>query len=410
MTAKDRFTTSVLDSSGIWPPSPEWMSYSSLREIEGCPRRWALRRATYAGIWDRPGYPDLPSLHSLVGEVVHLSLQTAFRALTRQGCDSARTPAAVRVLRDLGGYSAIVESAIQAKLDSLASNPRVDKRLLQYRHELMMKVPELRRRVQEVVTRSNLSPRLRIASPESVRPHALSYGSYTEIEVRAHAMRWLGRVDLINLSSDACEIIDFKTGSEQQTHVTQLQTYALLWYRDELLNPTGRLPTRLALVYPTRDIDVALPGIPELAQFEADLRLRGEDSRRAIERRPPEARPSAETCSMCSVRQLCDEYWQYIGNGQVGSAGEEPTLGDVEVVVRARRGPKSWDVSITSSGGPGDITARLRTHEESDDLIVGRTLRLLAVLIQRDPESHLVLLTMTSFSEMFRIIGRLAEQ
>lgn len=404
MTADDRFTTTVLNSSGTWPSSPEWMSYSSLREIEECPRRWALRRATYAGIWDRPGYPDLPSLHSLVGEIVHLSLETAFRALVQQGCDSARTPAGVGVLRDLGGYSTIVASTIQAKLDSLASNPRVSKRLVQYRRDLMMRVPDLRRRVQEVVTRSKLSPRLDIGSGTDRPPHALTHGSFTEIEVRARTLQWLGRLDLINLSVDTCEIVDFKTGREQPTHVAQLRTYALLWYRDEVLNPTARLPTRLLLVYPTRDIEVDVPSITELAQLEADLRLRGAGGRRAIEQRPPEARPSAEACSMCSVRPLCAEYWRYIGGARLGDLGEEPTIGDAQLVILARRGPKSWDVSIARGGSTADMSARLRTQEESDDFAVGATLRLLSVLIQRDQESQLVLLTMTSSSETFRVV------
>src|SRR2546430_2535646 len=44
-------------SPSTWPSPPTEMSVSTLRELEACPRRWALSSARYPEIWDRVGYP-----------------------------------------------------------------------------------------------------------------------------------------------------------------------------------------------------------------------------------------------------------------------------------------------------------------------------------------------------------------
>jgi CRISPR/Cas system-associated exonuclease Cas4 (RecB family) len=383
------------------------MSYSSLRELEECPRRWALRRATYPEIWDRPGYPDLPSLPSLIGDVVHLSLEKTLRALVVRGCDSPRSACAVAVLRELGGYSAIVESAIQSKLEGLESNPRVRDRLPLYRSALSLKSPELRRRVQEVVTRSALSPRASAEQTGDGRgTRALLLGSFTELEVRAETLRWVGRVDLLSLTPTTCEIIDYKTGSEHEDHATQLRTYALLWLRDTVLNPFARVATRLVIAYPTHDVVVDVPTSEEVARLDTDLRSRTEAARQATQERPPQARPAADICSACSVRQVCVEYWRYLSSRDdlAPSVFEQPTFGDVEVIVNSRQGPKSWKVSVTRGvSTPESVGGRLRTQDESAALSPGSCVRLLGVLIAWDEESELVLLTMTPSTEVFQL-------
>ena len=60
MTTMDTFDTRVEAADGQWPTPPKWMSYSSLNEAELCPRRWALRRATYPEIWAAPAIQTCP--------------------------------------------------------------------------------------------------------------------------------------------------------------------------------------------------------------------------------------------------------------------------------------------------------------------------------------------------------------
>ena len=75
------FKTHVRGVEGTWPGRPEFWSYSSLREAEECPRRWALTRATYRAVWDRPGYPPRPIMPAMVGDTVHRALDVILRTL-----------------------------------------------------------------------------------------------------------------------------------------------------------------------------------------------------------------------------------------------------------------------------------------------------------------------------------------
>ena len=47
-----------------WPKAPKWMSFSTLYELEACPRRWSLNTAEYPTICDQQRYPNLPRLHT----------------------------------------------------------------------------------------------------------------------------------------------------------------------------------------------------------------------------------------------------------------------------------------------------------------------------------------------------------
>jgi hypothetical protein len=49
-----------INNPSTWPQLPRWMSFSALLEIEACPRRWALKSATYPSVWNGRGYPRIP--------------------------------------------------------------------------------------------------------------------------------------------------------------------------------------------------------------------------------------------------------------------------------------------------------------------------------------------------------------
>ena len=94
----------------LWPEAPPWMSYSTLSDLEACPRRWALSAAEYPNVWEGSGYPRPPRQAALEGTVVHLSLQKITHALVGSGCASLSDENVISTLRKLGGYTAVVLS------------------------------------------------------------------------------------------------------------------------------------------------------------------------------------------------------------------------------------------------------------------------------------------------------------
>jgi hypothetical protein len=180
----------------------------------------------------------------------------------------------------------------------------------------------------------------------------------------------------------------------------QLQIYAVLWNQDEVLNPTGRLATRLILAHPRGDTAVPVPTMDAIAELETQLATRGAAARHAVSNDPPEAKPGSQQCRFCSVRHLCETYWQPEIQKRIANetADEPKSFIDTEVTVKHRHGPKSWDIVIGTDGGKG----LLRTNGDLD-LLPRQKLRILdAALAAEDKESAGIrCLTIGMFSEVY---------
>lgn len=416
MASSDAFHAGDDAGPAQWPEPPAWMSYSSLKEAELCPRRWALRRASYPGIWDRPGYPDMPSLPSLLGDVTHNALEKILAEVVRCGCSSPNSACAVGALKAMGGYTRVISELVALSLQGLDTNPRAKDRVPALRAAMQVRVPEMRNRLQAVLSRSEFQPSPRtdvnagVASGARGDPPGkrgarlpLGPGSYAEVTLRAESIRWLGRVDLLTIAADDTAIVDYKTGLPDDSHVEQLRLYALLWYRDKDRNPSATRASRLTIAYPNTDVAVEAPTQAQLEALEGELQSRVGVARRGLQARPPEARPSTALCANCPVRQLCEEYWEFL-DGDRSPVPDEAALawGDVEVRVDARNGPRSWWVHVMRGadlGGSGRIV--LRTATESPPFTVGSQVRVLNGGIARDEDGGVPIVTLTSNSEMF---------
>jgi hypothetical protein len=381
-----------------WPTPPENWSYSSLREAEECPRRWSLSRASYPAVWDQSGYPQRPVVAALVGEVVHSALERVLRALDAEGCDSRSDTGAVSVLRNLGGYSALVRDAIEEQLRRLELNPRMAPRIESLRAVLNQRVPDIRQRVQSIVTRMPLGP-------SGPRPEGetgggrgpLGPGSYPEIELRAPRLRFFGRVDLLSVDTDHVTITDYKTGQPDQHHADQLRIYALLWYHDEDLNPTGVPAASLSIVYAAHDEHLDAPDAVELDDLATTLDDRIEVAESQLRLRPPPARPAPDVCRYCSVRHMCEDYWAGVGPPAVGDAGTDPVFVDCEGTITGRNGPRSWMLSLD----PTRFEVLLRTPTETPGFEAGDRIRMLGVVYGTDDDAERTVATITQASEVF---------
>jgi hypothetical protein len=365
-----------------WPKPPEDMTVSALREIEACPRRWSLASAEYPELWTGRGYPPRLQLSSLAGSVVHLVLETLTKELIRAGCPTVRDETATQVMRALGGYTKVVNDCIDRVVARFAGNPRATHLLDNAVGSLRAKAPELRAQAQLFLGRVGLPPVGKRGAQVAVggRHGALLKGVYTEVELRARQMAWKARADLMVLSEEICEIIDFKTGLEDDRHGFQLQVYALIWNRDPDLNPSGRRADRLILAYPRRDIEVAAPSAVQLDALEQAVLLRGNSARRAVSSWPPEARPTQENCCFCEVRQLCDRYWAAETQSALGKAPRlvGTPFEDFELTITDRHGPSSWNAIVTASrsSAPGRQVL-LRAREGIPTFRPGQRIRLL---------------------------------
>ena len=390
-----------------WPEAPAEMTVTTLREIESCSRRWALNAGHYPDLWNGRGYPPRLQLGALSGTVVHLALEVITRALVRCGCPSLHDPSALQVMRDLGGYTKVVNDCIDRTLSRFASNPRAQRVLEFAVRSLRAQVPELRTRAQTMLCRVRLSRtplrRAKGNTPKARGP--LTMGSFPEIELRAEEIGWKGKADLLQLSSDACKITDFKTGAHDEGHGFQIQVYALLWSRDGELNPHRRRADRLLLAYDGGEIEVAAPTESELDDVEALLRVRRSAAHEAVSHHPPAARPDPQNCYYCGVRQLCDEYWTAETQRRMVQDGKDRRFGDVEVTVTGRHGPSSWDARVELSRDvPAGQPAVIRTKGDLK-LRPGDRLRFLDATLTMDDEDQAqpAVITLGTLSEAYAV-------
>ena len=398
-----------------WPSPPEPMSVSGLLEIEACPRRWALAQASYP-VWEGHGYPEKISRGSMAGQVIHSSIEVITKALAKAGCSSGDDPAFASVMRGLGGFSKVVDDCIGRVVSRQKDNPRFA-RLQDLTDRFMREhISEFREQAKALLIRHLSTAKAPTRSSRMKRVSVgggLGEGMHPEVRLSPEGMGWVGVADLIKLDGNGCEIVDFKTGEQKPAHVFQLQVYGLLWARDRKLNPRTVLPNKLTLAYPSGDVAVPVPSMDELEDISRELGKRARAVVVDLTASPPPARPSADNCRFCGVRQLCDEYWKeetqslLAGEKRSGLMTPEDFV-DMEVDVSGRHGPTTWDGVIVSAGRlPTDakvIVNPTRSDREVQAILaMGGGVRIVgARLTSSDGEdSDLHLVSISQFSEVF---------
>ena len=387
-----------------WPEAPKDISVTALTEIEACPRRWSLRHADYPKLWGGHGYPPRVHMGALLGSVAHLALETIIREFIRNNCPSVKHATAVSVMRSLGGYRHILDNCINRVIDRLRANPRAQHRLESLTQFLRARIPHLRTQVQSILSRTHLDES---GSSEYGRSSGfrrpLAAGTYSELEVRARRIGWKGKVDLLRISPEACEITDFKTGAPTEAHRFQIEVYALLWTLDEERNPQGRSPDRLILAYDNGEVEVPVPSLGRRKALEQDLSERGAAVRTSVSQSPPEAKPDLAHCGSCQVRQLCEEYWTSGVRKRRHDEDRGKNFGDFEVTIMARHGPSSWDARFELPGDRRQVVVRTTAGEK---LKIGDRLRFLdgAIFMDEENPEQPAIVTLGATSEKFTVL------
>jgi PD-(D/E)XK nuclease superfamily len=403
--AGEQFQTAVRGVEGVWPIAPSMWSYSSLSAAEECPRRWMLSRARYPTIWEREGYPPRPILAALLGNVTHRAFEVILGALQARGCASVSGPCAVETLREIGGFSRLLEDTIAAELETLQRNPRAAERLASIRERLLREIPAVRERLQATISRTHLDSSSDGPMGTVTSRGGLGRGSHAEVELRAEELRLMGRADLVTIDDGGCAITDYKTGAPSERHAEQLRLYALLWSRDREVNPDGLPVKSLVVAYTTHDETLDGPSAGELETLAGALSERIPKAERDLSRPPAPAYPAPEVCRNCSVRHLCDDYWMAARAAPAPApevSSQAPVFVDCEAVIATRNGPRSWLLSLGDQPG----RALLRTATEMPEFAAGDSVRFLGLALSANEDSAEMILTMTQFSEVFVLRGQ----
>ncbi len=336
-----------------WPERPKWLSFSTLKRLETCPKQWALSSALYRSIWDQPGYP--PSLHTaaLEGTVVHAAVETIVQKLLTHDCKSSSEPNAIFALKNVGGYTQLIGKQIESTMERYLRNPRCAPFCETVRQRLHSRVAELRFQTQTLVSRIRLSPyqsvHSRTVGGGKPRRMELQTGSHNEVELRSPELGWRGMADLLTISDSSVEIRDYKTGAPNDDHQFQLWLYALLWSHDVELNPTRRKVDKLVVSYVSEDVDLPVPNDTELKTFEEGLLSRTESVLSQVQIASQLAKTDGSTCACCDVRHLCSDYWTALDTLRLEDDRERSAYSDVQMKVDSVQGMASWKGIVQAS-------------------------------------------------------------
>lgn len=410
MTHGERtLNTGVANSTAHLPDPPEYWSYSTLKEIETCPRRYALMHARYPDLWDRPGYPQLPHAAALFGDIIHDALDRIIKALAAAGCDSSNSASAIAVLKKIGGYTVAAEQALAARITRLADNPRIDdERRERFQQHLEDRLAEARTEIQGYLSRMVLVPYGSSTGNASSAGHArasgrgvrrpLGVGSHPEAALQADRLRVKGRVDLLTVTHDRVNIVDYKTGAANPGHLDQLRFYAVLWDQDEIANEACTSLGTLTVSYPANEVTIEAPDGEAMQSMAGSIRSRVEAADGHVLSDTPVAVPG-EHCAMCPVRSLCHVYWQSAVPAPAAVA--TGMWFDYEGVVGQQNGIKSWWM-INAVRGTTELL--LRTSAPGHKLESGQKLRVLGLRRDEDPEVGVTTATLTAVSEVFPVV------
>lgn len=403
--SRPRFDTEVDGVFGYLPATPATWSYSSLKEIEACPRRWSRARSTYPGIWDRSGYPPSPSPAALFGSTVHAVVGRLTQVLRDARARTGDDITVVQVLSDLGGWRAIVDDELSRQLQALVGNPRVSgDSLTRIEADLRFRWADIADQAKVFLAHIQQGPAtpprtLTTTGQSEGERHPLGPGAFAEVEIRVTELRVGGQLDFLRIAEADVEITDFKTGAAQAEHEDQVRLYALLWYLDERANPKRRPATKLTLRYRNEVRTVAPPARAELETLAAATAVRVLAADEVAADVEPPAHPSETTCQFCPVKHLCAPYWTAIPVDV--NAWSPDGWYDVEVRVLRAQGARSWLVQPECEPRPEVL---LRTVNANLPFPTGKRVRLLGVRRTLDPDDPArLVISMVNTSEWYEL-------
>lgn len=293
-----------------WANPPITMTFSKLNQIEMCPRKWALTSSDYPEIWEGNGYPETVSLSIIRGRVIHRCIETVLRELINKNF-SCTDENIVTSLKGLGGLSLVIEESISKVISYYVKNPRANQHLNHFEILLQEKKGDIREDIAILLSRNVDKSRSETKETFSRRKtKRLVCGSYSEIRLVDEDLKWEGVADIIKITRDTCEIRDIKSGLPREDHADQVRIYNYLWLNDKIKNPTAKQATKLTISYIAEDVDVPPLKDSEIDAFRDELIARTKVAKEKVSKIRPKAITGVGKCCICSVRHLCNEYWE----------------------------------------------------------------------------------------------------
>jgi len=371
-------------------------SASTLNEIEECPKRFALRRASFPEIWSRAGFPNRISAAQVKGIVVHEVVSMIMNSV--QNSSELAEKSVMSFLKERGGYLELLKIILDKELLSANSNPRADLMVEAIKREILADLSELRGQVQYFVKESiNKLPTAssRVENEEIIEIPSATFQILpinSEYKIVDSEFPIEGYLDLLLTNEEIDHIIDYKTSKTiHDEYWDQLSLYAWLWYRSAKNLRKG--DCRIEVISGANLSESRVIKIEDLPAIQMSVLDRIKNAELSITGEIV-AKPSADSCRFCPVKVMCNSYWNMNENQST-----EAKWSDMRIKTMGNLGGNAWSVSILSD----DTPAMLIVGDRDDGSIeIDQEFRLLNAYKNEDEETGVVI-RLSQNSEIFRV-------
>lgn len=357
----------TLQAPTKWTSGPERWSNTTLNGVDECPRRWQLARSAWG---EFPRYPERYHPAAIEGIIVHDGIDLLSRACGRLGRPSLGT-GRFRQALDESRFFTSFATAIDEWNERLRRHPRhgplfslrtspqelANRAVRLFREQYQAADGEPAERAERGRASGVTDPQLQVQLE--------SRGLLSEVELHHPTLSFTGKIDRVQLSEEGVDVVDFKTGAPKPGHQTQLERYAVLWWRN-----AGVVPARATAQYLNTSVSWPLTEA-DLERAEAELEREINLAEKALRQRPAAGKPGAP-CRFCPVRARCAEGWAHVDAGK----SKDGTV-DIELELITDPGPSGF---LANSRGGQDVSvvhvAALR--ERLPPLAAGAVVRVVA--------------------------------
>lgn len=372
-----------------WGHAPNTYSYSSLKSIQECPRRWQLIHGTYGELRGCPRRYDKAAFE---GSVVHDMLDKLFRAMALKGLPPKGSADFRQAVAGVGLMDGIRAAVAEHQERQTASPRSTGARYTSNPRQLYNQVTrQFHALYDELATDLASEFTAQAPVPEDAEGPALldavrSLGVLTEVRLRHPTLDLGGIVDFVTARDGETTVGDFKTGAERPEHQRQVEIYGLLWHRQ-----TGDIPAQLHVRYPRGVVEheVSRERLDALEEKLAEEIAAATASLATV----PGPAKQGEHCAFCPVRQYCDPYWAGHPAPDV-----ESRWSDVELTVVEAQSDNAL-LARTAAGQQLPVVFDDEVRVLHGPFGVGETLRVLGATWA---EKEANVLRLTPGSEVFR--------
>jgi hypothetical protein len=314
-----------------------------------------------------------------------------------QTCDLNPNLAVMSFLKQKGGYAKILKDAVEQELETHRKNPRAVLLIDSVNKEIMENLSLLREQVQFFVKKSvsQIAVNVRKSSTSFEGAHNYSQSIMrhvnSEFKISDEQLPIEGYLDLLIVNNQVDQIIDYKTSKTiYAEYWDQLRLYAWLWNRSP--KNLKKSDCIIKVISGSNTTEQMLVTQEEYPQIEAVIVKRIESAEAAITGEVV-GRPSEEACRFCSVKTLCDDYWNLIESKSVMTRWS-----DLRIKIVDSLGGSTWKVKLLSD----ESMAMLVLGDRDDGTIhVGDEINLLNVYFTKEDEDSAVI-RLSQNSEVFR--------